>query len=141
MNEQITEDFDLTAAAERTEAVHVVKHPVTGATTSARIVVSGPEHAVRKAAVFARMRVRRAELINSGMLKASDPQEDEIDQTEFIATCTLGWTGLAVDGAALPFAIGAPLKLYSDPRFRWLRDQVLEAMDKRELFIGACATA
>ena len=136
-----TPDFDLSAVAERTDGVHIVKHPVTGVATSARISIAGPEHPVRKAAVFARMRARRAELMNTGVLKVPDPADDDLDQTAFIAACTLGWSRLAIDGQSLQFSVDAPIKLYGDTRFRWLRDQVLEGLDKRDAFIGACATA
>lgn len=138
MNDQTM--FDLSGASERSDGEYIVKHPVTGEPTAARLTLAGPEHEVRRSVVFGRMRARRAELESTGKLALTDPVDDDANNTAFIASCTLGWSGLAIDGKALPFEIGAAQKLFSDPRFRWLRDQAFAALDKRELFIGASAT-
>lgn len=123
------------------EAAHTVLHPATGARTVARIVIAGPTHPVRRAQVFARMRARLADVAQTGKLVAVDPEDDAIDRTAFAAACTLGWSGMSRQGQTLPFAIGAALKLYSEPRFTWLRDQVLAELDHREIFISDRAAA
>jgi hypothetical protein len=50
--------------------------------------------------------------------------------------CTLGWTG-----SSLPYSAEAARKLYSDPKRRWLCDQVQAALDERELFMRSSAPA
>lgn len=119
----------------------VVRHPATGEALPTRITLAGPEHPVRKAALFSRVRARLAEAERDGKMPVTDPTEDDADQTAFAASCTLGWADLPVDGAFLPFSIGAADKLYADPRYRWLRNQVVVALNNSALFIGACATA
>jgi hypothetical protein len=131
--------LDLATVAQSLDGDYTVVHPVTGAPTAARLKLAGPEHEVRKAAFNARQRVIRAEMVSTGKYKAPDPIDTEADDTAFSAVSTLGWSGLSKDGAPLTFEIGAAHKLYSDPQFRWLRDQVLEAMAHRELFFKASA--
>ena len=53
----------------------------------------------------------------------SDPEDDEADQVDMLVSCTLGWTG-----AAVPFSPQAARALYTDPKRRWLRDQVQAAL-------------
>lgn len=136
----MSEDLDLDSLVQNTSADMVVKHPLTGAPTVARFTLAGPEHPARKSAVFARMRQRRAELQRTGTLTVPDPEQDEEDETALLAACTLGWRGLAAGGQPLEFSAAAAVKLYADPKFRWLRDQVKAALDQRELFIAGSAT-
>lgn len=132
--------LDLDAVVQTTSAVLTLKHPVTGAATPARITVAGPEHPARKAAIFARMRVRRQEMERTGKLSVTDPAEDEQDEVALLAACTLGWSGLRVGGAVLAYSAEASAALYADPKRAWVRDQVKTALDQRELFIGGSDT-
>lgn len=131
--------LDLDALEQSTTAVVVLKHPVSGAPTSATITVAGPEHPARKAAIFARMRVRRAEMERTGKLSVTDPADDEQDEVALLAACTLGWAGLSTGGAALAYSAEAARALYADPKRAWVRDQVKAALDERALFFGNCA--
>lgn len=115
---------------------HTITHPITGVATPASITLAGPTHPIRKAAMFSRMRA----LLNEGAAERINPEEQDDDETAFVASCTLGWSNITVDGVARPFAIGAAEALYADVRFRWLRDQMREVLRQRDLFIGACAT-
>ena len=129
------EDFALPIDLGQVE--YVIKHPVTGAATSATLTLAGPTHPIRKAAMFSRMRTM---LAGGGPQTVALEDADE-DETAYVALCTLGWSRLAPSGVPLPFAIGAAQVLYSDPAYRWLRDQARDALRERDLFIGACATA
>ena len=129
-----TDDFFL--PIDLGEIDYVVKHPITGTPTSATLKLAGPTHPIRKAAMFARMR----SMLADGSAEKVDLETDDESETAFVALCTLGWSRLAPGGAPLPFAIGAAQTLYSDPRYRWLRDQARETLRQRDLFIGACAT-
>lgn len=136
-----TEALDLDTLVENTTGTVVLKHPITGASTGASITIAGPEHPTRKAQVFSRMRQRRAELERTGRLTVPDPEDDDTDEAALLATCTLGWAGLAVAGQPLAYSAEAARALYADPRRRWVRDQVRAALDQRELFIGSSAPA
>ena len=131
--------LDLDALEQSTSAVVVLRHPVSGAPTAASITIAGPEHPARKGAIFARMRMRRAEMERTGKLGVTDPLDDEQDELALLAACTLGWEGLSTDGAPLVFSAEAARALYADPRRAWVRDQVKAALDERALFFGSSA--
>lgn len=133
--------FDLDAAAQLDAAELVLRHPVTGAPTAARITLAGPEHEARKAFVFARMRKHRAEFERAGRIAPTDPQDDAADEVAMLVACTLGWDGLAVGGQPLAYSADACTRLYNDPRRAWVRDQVKAALDQRALFIAGSAAS
>lgn len=124
-------DFDAFEDVDRADVR--IKDPVTGAPTAMVVTLAGPEHPDRQRLVFARQRRLRAALSKTGRVPVSDPEEDDSDQLEMLLACTLGWAG-----AKLPFSRDAARALYTDPRRRWLRDQVLEALERRELFTRSC---
>jgi hypothetical protein len=113
-----------------------LKHPVTGVDTPAKITIAGPEHPDRKAMMFARARIMRAEFQRTGKVANFDPADDFVTETEFIAKCTLGWSGMSRGGLPLTFTPEEALALYSDPRRQWIRAQIKAALDTAELFIG-----
>lgn len=43
---------------------------------------------------------------------------------EYLAKATIAWEPMQLDGAELPFTHDNAVKLYSDPRFRWLEPQL-----------------
>ena len=107
-----------------------------GAPTSMVITLAGPEHPERKRRLFARQRRLRAALAKTGKMPMSDPEDDEADELDDLVASTLGWVG-----AAVPFSPAAARALYADPKRRWLRDQVLAALQERELFTRTSAPA
>ena len=127
--------FNLAAFEDVPSAEVRIKTP-TGAPTPMLVTLAGPEHAERKRLTFARQRRLRAVLSKTGKLPVSEPEDDEADELEMLLACTLGWAG-----ASEPYSRDAALKLYTDPRRRWLRDQVVAALNERELFTRACAGA
>ena len=118
-----------------------IKHPETGAPTNVTITLAGPEHPARKRILFTRQRRVRSQLQKTGKLQLQDPEDDETDETDLLAACTLGWAGVVVAGQPVPYSTGAALALYENPKRRWLREQVKAALDERELFIKRCAAA
>lgn len=118
-----------------------IKHPVTGAPTPIMFTLAGPEHPQRRAREMARQRKMRAQLQRAGKIQLGDPEDDLADETQELADSTLGWSGLAVGGAALPYSRAAALELYADPKRQWLRAQVRTALAERENFIASSATA
>lgn len=128
--------FDFASFEDTPTADVRIKDPKTGATTAMVVTLAGPEHPDRKRILFARQRKARAALSRTGKLTMSDPEDDEADQVDLLVACTLGWKG-----AAVPFSPAAARALYNDPKRRWLRDQVQEALDQRELFTRSSAAA
>lgn len=106
----------------------------TGAPTLMVVTLAGPEHPDRKRRLFARQRRLRAALAKTGKMPVSDPEDDEADELDDLVVSTLGW-----EGAAVPFSPAAARSLYADPKRRWLRDQVLTALQERELFTRSSA--
>lgn len=135
--EPFIDSLDLDTVIESTSGEYIVKHPVTGLPTVARILIAGFAHSVRRESVYKYMRLAHAEIASTGRVRVSDPEEDELKQTAFAAACTLGWSNLALGGKQLVYTAEAALPLYTDPRYHWLRDQVTAALDQREIFFDA----
>jgi len=129
-----TEAFNLDDFEDVTSADVRIKNPVTGAPTGMVVTLAGPEHADRKRLTFTRQRRMRAALAKTGRVPVSDPEEDDADELDMLVACTLGWAG-----ASVAFSTAEARRVYSDPKRRWLRDQVAAALQERELFTRACA--
>lgn len=127
--------FNLSDFQDTETAEVVIKHPATGAPTEAVVTIAGPEHPKRKAIVFDKQRKLRRQLTKTGKLEFTDPAEEEVEETDLLAACTLGWKGIAIAGKEIPFSQAEAAKLYADPALRWFRAQVKTAMDEKELFI------
>lgn len=127
--------FNLSEFQDTDSAEITIKHPATGAPTEATVTIAGPEHPKRKAIVFDKQRKMRRQLTKTGKLEFTDPAEEEVEETDLLAACTLGWSGIAVDGKEIPFSREAAAKLYADASLRWFRAQIKAALDERELFI------
>lgn len=126
--------FDFAAFDDVPSGTVRIKDPTTGAPTSMVITLAGPEHPDRKRRLFARQRRMRAALAKTGKLQMSDPEDDEAEELDELVASTLGW-----EGAAVPYSADAARAAYSDGKRRWLRDQVRQALDERELFTRSSA--
>lgn len=131
--------LDLDDAVFHESATLVVKHPVTGAPTTTRIVIASVVHPLRVSFRQAKQREVQKKMQLDGSYALPDPVEAEQDEADYLARCTLGWSHLVVGGAELAYSTDAARKLYADPRRHWLRHQVRAALEAQELFIGACA--
>lgn len=128
--------FDFTAYEDIDRADVRIKSPVTGAPTAMVVTLAGPEHPDRKRITMAKQRRMRAGLAKTGRLQVGDPEEDAAEEIDLLVACTLGWSGVAV-----PFSPAAARALYSDPKRRWLLDQLQAALSERELFTRSSAPA
>jgi hypothetical protein len=134
-----TELFDLDEYEDVELGEVVVKDPMTGNSTGVVFTLAGPEHpARRKLRMAAQRRIQRA-LEKTGRIVTRDPEEQEEDETELLVAATLGWKGLASGGKPLPFSREAAHKVYTDPKRRWLRDQIKTALEERERFMQRSA--
>lgn len=132
-------NFDISGFEDVQSAELAIKDPNTGAPTPLVLTLAGPEHPARKRDDFARARRMRQDLMKTGKVQLADPEEEEADATDKIADYTLGWRGLVINGQAVEYSRAAAVALYSDPKCRWLRDQVKAALDERERFIKRSA--
>jgi hypothetical protein len=109
--------FDLAKDAEA-GAECVLRNPVTGEETDAAITVLGTDApAYRKA-----MRAYR-----DAVLKRRAAAMDGVvsqEAAEFMASVTLGWRGVMLDGKDLPFNRDNAVKLYIHPRCGWVIEQL-----------------
>lgn len=130
--------FDIDSFEDTQTCEFRVKHPTTGQPTELVLTLAGPEHPLRKKRQFDRLRRLRREAQRAGKLQLADPVEEEIETDEFLADCVLGWNKLVRNGHNVPYSVAAARELMSDPKRRWLRDQVKGAVEEREAFIASC---
>lgn len=64
-------------------------------------------------------------------------QSAQDDGNRTLAACTVAWDGIVLDGETLECTFDNAVKLYSDKRFPWLREQVDEFIAERENFLKA----
>lgn len=129
------ETFDLDSFEDVSAGDYVVKHPETNQPTPIVVTLAGPEHPNRKKIAYAAQRRLRKVLQQTGKLQLADPEEEEGEEVDMLVACTLGWKGISVGGKPLAFSADAARSLYTDPKRRWLRDQVKAALNEREHFI------
>jgi len=134
-------DFDLMSFEDVQSADVRIKAPDTGAPTPLVISLAGPEHPKRRKIQLDRQRRLRAQLQRTGKVQLGDPVEDEQEEAELLADCTLGWTGMVASGKVVEFSRAKALEIYTDPRRQWLRAQVKAALDDREAFIRRSVAA
>lgn len=129
------DSFDLDSFEDVSSGEYVVKHPETNQPTAIVVTLAGPEHPNRKKIAFAAQRRLRKVLQQTGKLQLADPEEEEGEEVDMLVACTLGWKGISVGGKALAYSAEAARSLYTDPKRRWLRDQIKAALNEREHFI------
>lgn len=78
---------------------------------------------------------RRMDRMQRGGFRNTTPSPEELEQNgiELLAACTLGWTGVIVDGQPLAFSRDNVKMLYG--RFPWIKEQVDAAIGDRANFI------
>lgn len=91
-------------------------HPVTGEPLGARITLAGVDSRLwrRAVAAVADRRGKRGQRPTAESARA--------DGIEILARCTLGWSGMTLDGKELPCTEENARLVYG--RFPWLREQV-----------------
>lgn len=129
-------DFDFNVYEELTSAFLTIRDPKTNRPTKMVVELAGVEHPARKKRLFDRQRRLRAEAARLGKMPVVDPIEAEEQETDDLVAIVLGWTGSAV-----PFSQAAAREAFTNPKLRWLRDQVKAGLDERELFIRSSAAA
>lgn len=128
-------DLDLATFETVQTAEVTLRNPETGAPTSARITLAGPEHPVHRRILLDKNRRMRASMMKTGRMQLDDPEDEEAAETDLLIACTLGWSGLSRGGEPVPYSEAEARKLYTDGTRRWLRDQVRTALGDAQSFI------
>lgn len=115
-------------------------NPKTGEPTSSTIELASKEHPSRKKIDLARSRKVRTAYMKTGKIPNVDPLDEIEDETDYLVGVTLGWN-LTQGGKPLAFSAEAARTLFTDPKKQWVRQQVLDALNKNELFINNSAKA
>jgi len=113
------------------ESAEVPIEPPGGGAPLMFVTLAGPTHRVRRDVVVARTRRIREATAKAGRLALGDPAQDEDDETDLLVSCTLSWRGSDSLPAFSPAAVRA---LYTNRRYRWVREAVKEALDDRARF-------
>ena len=77
---------------------------------------------------------KRMDRARKGQKGGSDADLSESEQVQKLVAATIGWSGLVMDGEPYPFNAQNAHRLYSDPGFYWIVEQVQQAMSDRARF-------
>jgi hypothetical protein len=144
--------FDLSSAEDMESAEIQLKR--NGVPLPIFVTLAGPEHGKRKQFALAKQRRARRELAKTGKLQFNDPIEDEAEQKDLLADCTLSWRteykGADNKVQSVPFVLfdgkqydasrDSVLALLDDPKRAWFRRAMQEAFDDGEAFIKVSAS-
>ncbi len=133
--------FDLSSVSELPSAEVEILHPVTRAPTGAVVTLMGPEHPERKRVAFDVQRKLRASYAKKGRFDITDPEEEAAEEIERLASFTLGWKSIGIDGKPLEYSKAAALDLYARPEMAWLVRQLKVALGDQENFIKSSGAA
>ena len=109
--------LDSAAKADDGAALEVL-HPVSGEKLGMVIRLAGADSTVHRKATAA-IANRRAK---GGFRRTINLDDLQTESIEVLARCTLGWSGVVLDGKDVPLSKEAAVTLYT--RFPWLREQV-----------------
>lgn len=84
-------------------------------------------------------RANRDKRLRGGLRRPPTAAELDADGLELLVQCTLGWSGIIVDGQQLEFTPANVRILYK--RFQWIREQVDLFMGDRQNFLAPLPTS
>lgn len=134
MSDKTAPAFDIADFEDIPEAEYVLRDPVSNAATGVVFRLGGPEYRPRKRLMQDRLRRMANIASKTGKVPVPDPTEAEEIEVDLLVAATIGWSGLVLGGKPLEYSPAAARDLYSDPKRRWLREQVKAALDDKELF-------
>lgn len=138
--EETAKTFDLseldTAKASNDGFDVSLYHPGTNADLGIKIRVLGKDSDEFRKVSNAQNK-RRMDRMSRGGFRNPTPSPEELEQNgiELLAACTVGWSGVVLDGKSLAFSKDNAKALYS--RFPWIKEQVDAAIGDRANFIKA----
>lgn len=129
--------FDVSAIEDMEEAEVQLKRG--GQPLPIFVTLAGPEHPKRKRFLFEKQRRIRKQLAKTGKVEFNDPLEDEQEENDLIADCTLAWRGVVFNGETLPCTRENVKRLLEDKKRAWFRRAMKEAFDDQEAFTKTSA--
>jgi hypothetical protein len=133
MSSEFSLDLDATESSETAEVT--IMHPTNGMPTTMKFVLAGSDSSVYMR--YDRESTdRRLKAAQQG-IRGLDAEAMEKEAVELLVACTLGWNGVTRGAKEWPFSQENARALYSDQKFRWLRNQVDRSIGDRRLFIKA----
>ena len=125
--------MDLNELKLKDTAVVEILHPVTGEPLGIRITIHSSDSDVARNMIRAQATTRLHHL-RSKKRSILTQEEVEAEGTEYLVKCTVGWEGVEENGTPLSATPENLRRVYSTPAYRWLRQQVDEAIAERGLF-------
>lgn len=105
------------------------------------VELAGPAHPVRTAYDGKNYRRKAREFNRKGKQQLNEDAEETKDElVARIATYTLNWGNLELDGQPVPFSPDAARRLYSDDAFGWVLVSVAQAADAAENFMRSSSS-
>lgn len=113
-------------------------HPKTGEPLPGKITLLGQDSAVwqDRQAELVQRRVKRLALNKKNSASVAELEADSI---ELLVAGTVGWTGIALEGAEFPFSAANAQRLYT--HYPWIREQAYEAVTDRGNFLPRSASS
>lgn len=142
--------FDLASVEVADIAKLTIKHPTTGKLTTWILDIAGPGHPVSEAiqneAARERLQLQREQdmaRVNGRKWKGPDVDPDAENKKVYgrIAKRILNWSAVSMNGEAFPYTSENALRLLTEPRFAWVREQALEFFAEDAAFLKASATS
>lgn len=135
--------FDLSKQVGSKSLPMALKNPVTGEDfideasgepiTIDLVSIDSDEHQKARHRM-ANARIRKATTSGRATVKSEEMERDAI---ELLVACTKGWHHIQDDDESeLPFTTDNARKIYGNPGFRWLTDQVSAFINERAAFLG-----
>ena len=123
-----------TAAADEGGVEFVPLHPATREPLDMTIKLRSAncESVRRKARALLKRLQSNPEFRKDGPI---DPEFAEAQAIDRLITCTVSWSGVVYNGAALDCAAENARRIYGDPGLRWLRDQVSAFVEDQTNFL------
>lgn len=121
--------MDLSSLSISESSKLILKHPVTGDELDGSILLCGKD-----SDTYRKQYGEMIKKISSDQAKGSDSDFVKLDIDVYVA-CTIGWENISIGDDQLEFTPDNVRMVYTDQRFKWLHDQVVEFVGKRENFM------
>lgn len=127
--------YKIDSIIELETAEYELRNPKTGAGLGVHFTLAGPGH--EKAVALQSSRTARAQATfkKTGSFELLSYEEQQAQRVETVTARVLGWRGAEVE-----FSRDAARAWFSDPKQRWVVNQISEALDETARFISDSAT-
>lgn len=128
--------YKIDSIVETDTAEYELRHPKTGAGLGVHFTLAGPGHDKSVALQSSRTARAQATFKKTGSFELLSYEEQQAQRVETCVARVLGWRGADVE-----FSRDAARTWFSDPKQRWVVNQISEALDENARFISDSATA